>query len=66
MLTPKLERLISINEEIEEWNLKTNILKIVNSYPHDYQAFSFEQKKEFNDLLDKLNRMVMLINERIN
>lgn len=65
LLTPKLERLISINKEIAEWNLKTNILNIVNSYPRDYQMFSCEQKREFNDLLDKLNRMVVLINERI-
>ena len=65
LLTPKLERLISINEEIEEWNLKTNILKIVNSYPRDYQSFSIEQKTEFNEFLEKINKIVMLINERI-
>lgn len=66
ILSPKLEKLISISDEIDELNIKTDLLKVVNSYPRDYNKFSIEQKSEFYILQKNINRLVFLINERIN
>lgn len=64
-LSPKVRKLEHLIKETEKLKSALNITMMVNTYPKDYLAFSQEQKQNLAALINNVQAMGKLINERV-
>lgn len=64
-LSPKVTKLEHLIRETEKLKSGLDITMMVNTYPKDYLAFSLEQKQNLAALINNVQAMGKLINERI-
>lgn len=64
-LSPKVAKLENLIRETEKLKSALDITMMVNTYPKDYLAFSLEQKQNLAALINNVQAMGKLINERI-
>lgn len=65
VLKPKVAKLELLKLETVKLKSALNISLMVNTYPKDYIAFSYEQKQSLAALINNVRAMGKLINERV-
>ena len=65
VLRPKVRKLEHLINDTEKLKSALNISLMVNTYPKDYLSFSYEQKQSLAALINNVQSMGKLINERI-
>lgn len=64
-LRPQLTRLIHLYDKTDQLKSGLNIAMMVNTYPKDYLLFNEEQKKHLSTVINNVQAMGKLINQRI-